>query len=534
MLLRIALLALLAFITSVSVARVVGAASLVVASKDSLNPERADYVCDGADDQVEIQQAIDSLPAAGGMVALLEGTFNFRDDVRITKPNVTIRGVGKSTVLKHDPTQWTALTEDAEKGADTITVEDAGQFRVGHLIGITDSDINPPPGRGEPKGFYRTYYVRSALHVIKDIHGNTLALDRGLGSTVTTARGARAAPAWVMIRAYDTADLQLSDFSIDGNRANVARVYGGGAYSNHASPYPSIGDKNLPRVLIDKVHHGEEPTSAIYMESAHNSRFQNLYLHDIAMSGMFLINCNYVLVQGNTIRNYGLKGYVDCFGDYTQIIGNVVENSMHEYGIIVYHGASNYAIVANNIVRNTAGTAICINQARRTVVTGNIAYGSGTGISTVGQEGTISGNYIEKCGAGIWVHTLKAESYPITITGNSIRGCDEGFTINKACNVSLVANSVADTKRTALAADAAVNGLIVSNNQFFNAVSGEHPAVHLAGDGHLLFGNKIRNFKQGVVLESTAEGNVVERNQFVNVQEPISDRGQGNVKEKNW
>ncbi len=89
------------------------AETVVVASKDSLQKDRADFTCDGIDDHIEIQQAIDAIPSVGGMVTLLEGTFRFGDGVKITKDNVTIRGMGRSTVLQHQPTRWVELTKDA-------------------------------------------------------------------------------------------------------------------------------------------------------------------------------------------------------------------------------------------------------------------------------------------------------------------------------------------------------------------------------------------------------------------------------------
>jgi len=48
-------------------------ATFTVAS--STSSQRADYVCDGTDDQIEIQAAIDALPVNGGKVLLLEGLF---------------------------------------------------------------------------------------------------------------------------------------------------------------------------------------------------------------------------------------------------------------------------------------------------------------------------------------------------------------------------------------------------------------------------------------------------------------------------
>ena len=67
------------------------AATFIVAASDSLHKERADYVCDGTADEVEIQAAIDTL-INGGEIVLLEGIYNV-DVLNITK-SVTIRGMG--------------------------------------------------------------------------------------------------------------------------------------------------------------------------------------------------------------------------------------------------------------------------------------------------------------------------------------------------------------------------------------------------------------------------------------------------------
>ncbi len=519
-------------------------ASLTIASKDSPNKQKADYVCDGIADQVEIQKAMDSLPSSGGMIELFEGTFNFSDDLEITKSNVTIKGAGRSTILKHDPTKWVKLTKDEKKGSKTITVEDITQFRVGQLIGITNEYIGPttasPERLKEICGsmscpYYVTYYSPSEIHVIRKISGNTITI-RGLENEMLLSENPRVAPAWVMIKAYNKTNLELRDFSINCNRDNVARIYHGYC---HYPDHPTEQYKSPPPSILGKIHHGEEPTSAIYMDYAHNSEFRNLYLHDIPMSGIFLIDSDYVLIEGNTIRDYGLKGYVNCFGDNTRIIGNVIENSLYEDGINVYDRPSSYAIVSNNIVRNCPRSPICINQARRAVVTGNIVDGGGTGIFVCTQEATITGNYCENTVTGIAVYTLpdfwkiQRNDYAITLMGNSIRGCKTGFDISNVCNITLTGNSVAQTKEFAVTSNENVIGLIISNNQFLNSSLDKSVAIKVAGDNHFIFGNKIMNFNKGIFLDSTAEKNIIERNEFIGVTEKIIDKGTGNIKERN-
>lgn len=81
-------------------------ATLVVTTNDSLHKNMADYVCDGTDDHVEIQAAIDALPATGGRVILLDGTFNVNKGtgvgdncIYIDADDITMEGQGAATKL---------------------------------------------------------------------------------------------------------------------------------------------------------------------------------------------------------------------------------------------------------------------------------------------------------------------------------------------------------------------------------------------------------------------------------------------------
>ena len=83
--------------------------SAIVASS-SADTSRADFVCDGTDDQEEIQQAIDYLSNAGGAVYLLEGTYNLSNNILfddgssdgIDDSNKALIGTGAGSVLSAD------------------------------------------------------------------------------------------------------------------------------------------------------------------------------------------------------------------------------------------------------------------------------------------------------------------------------------------------------------------------------------------------------------------------------------------------
>ncbi|MCK8517908.1 CARDB domain-containing protein [Methanoculleus sp. 7T] len=76
--------------------------TVVVAAKDSSAADKASaaYVCDGVNDHVEIQAALNALPSSGGVVLLTSGTYNCAGIIA-PKAGSTLKGEGESeTFLK--------------------------------------------------------------------------------------------------------------------------------------------------------------------------------------------------------------------------------------------------------------------------------------------------------------------------------------------------------------------------------------------------------------------------------------------------
>ena len=74
-----------------------------------------DYLCDGTADQVEIIAALNALPATGGEVVILDGTYNITASINIPKNNVSIRGNGNATILKR------MFNSSIQEGVITLT-----------------------------------------------------------------------------------------------------------------------------------------------------------------------------------------------------------------------------------------------------------------------------------------------------------------------------------------------------------------------------------------------------------------------------
>lgn len=70
---------------------------VVGASNGGWNASDCDYLCDGVDDQVEINQAIAALPAGGGEVLLLDGTYYLSGNLSRLQYS-TLRGTNRDSV----------------------------------------------------------------------------------------------------------------------------------------------------------------------------------------------------------------------------------------------------------------------------------------------------------------------------------------------------------------------------------------------------------------------------------------------------
>jgi hypothetical protein len=80
-------------------AAVTALATYVVAAADSVHKSGAHYVCDGTADQVEINQALNALPAGGGKVLLLAGTYTLAGSI-LMPLSAVLAGEGQATILK--------------------------------------------------------------------------------------------------------------------------------------------------------------------------------------------------------------------------------------------------------------------------------------------------------------------------------------------------------------------------------------------------------------------------------------------------
>jgi len=117
--------------------------TIVVSASNSKDESKAKYVCDGVDDQEEINAAITALPAEGGSVLLLDGTYDIRKGQKrkhpgrdgkelecalggiiIDRSNVCLKGSGWDTKLILADNQSINVIRVIGSGIGNIVIRD--------------------------------------------------------------------------------------------------------------------------------------------------------------------------------------------------------------------------------------------------------------------------------------------------------------------------------------------------------------------------------------------------------------------------
>jgi hypothetical protein len=121
----------------------------VVAAFDSPDKQGADVVCDGVDDDIDIQQALDSVPDTGGKVVLREGTYRLGSALR-PQDHTELQIDG---LLRVDNALTSKITLDVKRGENTYHVADSQTFRIGQWVtAVDDHSIDHKEGWSNWRG----------------------------------------------------------------------------------------------------------------------------------------------------------------------------------------------------------------------------------------------------------------------------------------------------------------------------------------------------------------------------------------------
>lgn len=305
---------------------------------------RGDYVCDGTDDDIEIQQAIDSLPPAGGKVVLLPGTYVLGNCIRPRdNTELEIRGT-----LKVAAAVRSQLTVDVSAGATTLSVADASRFRVGQWVTVIDED--PKKNHKGGRKYGETVTVRS-------IRGHTLTVSAPLGER------------------YAQSKFQLTGYSL-AKQAYVTTSYSAILVLSKHRVYIHGGGKSGE---IDGNIAGQAPTAPLAIEE---------YVEDLrANCGISIVNSSWVKVENLRVRDANLHNIALYRSEDCEVAGitatgcndkNICVLSVNRLRLI--DNDCHHALIEDGICCHAPGGSYILVARNRT--SGNPRFGIHVGLSS--------------------------------------------------------------------------------------------------------------------------------------------------------
>lgn len=429
--------------------------TFTVAASDSTvaGIAQADYTCDGTADEVQISAAIVALPATGGHVKLLEGTYELSAGIDIDSDTM-LTGSGFGSVL-----QYSANTAD-----DFITVADNStrvvigdmQFVVAPAVAHTGHGIN---STNTGVAQWHTYYNLNFLRVQDAIYGQS-----------------------------------FSDSTIYGVTAD--ETYNYAVYMNGGAAL-TIG--NCFFKGSNKVG-----TAGIYVTT-----YTELTIHGNCIAGMDdegleIVSSTVATVTGNTIMSCGPSAANGALTlnnvDRSTVAGNVVANNDHRG---VYMVNCNSTSFSDNAVYDSDDAGLEIATSTGLAVTGNSIFTSGPAAYSMylnnTDESSVSGNTIVTSDyRGVFMSNCNSLSF----TDNTIADTDEYAIVMATCtHVSICGNTIRDS------------GTDV-NNTYDDIMIGTN-SNHITIEGNNIYSNAGNKSKYGIYLLITVanariSGNVID------------------------
>lgn len=352
-------------------------ASKIVAASDTVNATmRADYVCDGTNDQVEIQSALDSLGSKGGAVYLLEGTYNINNNIIFRgagDSNQALIGTGKNTILKLDNSSSAIWLIDA------LGFSSPNQLR-GLLISqlrIDGSDI---------------------VSGNSGIHFNSV-LDSVIDKVWIDDWGSAG------ISLNDSHNITISNCVLN---SNLDGIFAANSSSHNRIVNNQITNSEWIGINISGAgghyivagnHVSGSATHGISIESASSYNIVRAnQVKDSGQQGIYNNNGSYNIISGNHILNNNRNGiFMDLNASYNVISANTVHGNAYN-GISLYGNVGNNDLTSNIVSDNGStagysGISVLISAGNNLIASNSISDTAGSGYGIDIGNGA-NGNYL--------------------------------------------------------------------------------------------------------------------------------------------
>lgn len=302
-----------------------------------------------------IQEAVDSLPAEGGVVRLATGDYALARSI-VLRSGVTLQGSGGSVrLLRRDPCVEVVLLADAREGDRRIRVADASGFAVGHEVTVHSKEAD---------GWEATHAQLVA------IDGDSLVLDRGLKRDCRLADGARANNFFPGIYAREGREMVVE------NLALVAVLPPDHGFVQEFT-VSAVHFDRVSDVRISDLHVQAWPGDGISIQGGDNATVTHCLVEACVGHGFHPgTDITSGTWSGNVARHNGEDGFYFCHNvTHTIVTGNHFhDNGRHGIGGLGAGGkrGDRHNIVEANLCWNNGRAGIEIRGGQANVVTNNV------------------------------------------------------------------------------------------------------------------------------------------------------------------
>jgi len=389
------------------------AATIIVAASDSLHPERADLICDGVADNVEIQAALDALPATGGRVILLDGTFNTIANITVPATS-TLEGQGFNTIVIP---AGAAITNGIILNGNDIRLEN---FKIDLAAGCGTGGARP--------------------NVVYAINRNHLLIENMyiIGDTSVADDGSDLRQIGILFDNVDNSKIR-NVWSEDNDRHGI-HLYNGSDFNE----------------VIGCTCNGNTQHGILLYSSSNNNTVTGNTCNGNTRSGILLYSSSNNTVTGNTCQGNTEHGIsLSISSSNNTVTGNTC-NGNTRYGIYLYDASNNNTVTGNTCNGNTWSGILLYSSSNNNTVTGNTCVDNDSG-----DTNTYDGIHVDSDSD---YNLIEANKCYVTTPGAKQR---YGIRINSAdCNGNFVIdNDLLQGGRTGNFSDAGTGTIYFSPEQ---------------------------------------------------------------------
>jgi parallel beta-helix repeat protein len=333
-----------------------------------------DYLCDGTNDQEEIIQALNDLPATGGEVVVLDGTYNITASINIPKDNVFLRGNGNATILKRMYNSTNANSGPTARGLITLNEKSGCKIQGLQIDG----------NKATYTASYNSGIYLSSSSDNNTITGNTCNNNNNYGIYLYSSSNNNTVTG-------NTCNNNNSSGIRLASSSNNNTVTGNTCNNNSSGIRLASSSNNT--VTGNTCNNNNSNGISLYSSSSDNTVTGNTCNNNDS-SGIYLYSSSNNTVTGNTCNNNNSNGILlSSSSNNNTVTGNTCNNN--NCGIYL-HSSSNNTVTGNTCNNNSSYGIYLHSSCNYNCIVGNVLVDNGTAYYASGGTGNIEENNVKK------------------------------------------------------------------------------------------------------------------------------------------